>query len=120
MTIRNRRRNRWRRKLRQCNQCKHFWHHSYSATRYTPNDSEWGCSKEDTPEVDKLNSWTFRLEEQVERHTGKPHSTLWEEWWARVAPRCPHYQAYDRSANQLAQSTQRVQQRMSITEVKPL
>lgn len=102
MTIRNRRRNRWRRKLRRCNQCKNFW--------------KWVCSKEDTPEVKKLNDWTLMLEEQVERHTGRPHSIHWEEWWARVAPRCPYYQAYDREANQLAQSTQR----MKITEVKSL
>jgi hypothetical protein len=115
MTIRNRRRNRWRRKLRRCNQCKHFWWDAGRGDRDTPDFPEWGCGKEGTPEVEKLNNWTLKLEEMVEQHTGKPYSMQWGDWWCRVAPKCPHYQGCDRTANQLAQSTQRI----SILEAKP-
>jgi hypothetical protein len=114
MTIRNRRRNRWRRKLRRCNQCRHFWWDAGRGDRATPDFPEWGCKQEDTSELDRLSNWTLKLEEQVERATSKPCSIRWEDWWKLVAPKCPHYQAYDRSANQLAQSTQRI----SILEVK--
>jgi hypothetical protein len=95
MTIRNRRRNRWRRKLRRCNQCKH-----------------WAVSSAMTSHC-KIDWYQFSLPTLKlfkERYALDGYGSAW--WGCAIA--CPHYQAYDRTANQLAQSTQRI----SILDVK--
>lgn len=98
LSIRARRRNRWRKKLRRCNQCKHWSPCTFRSDIY---------SKCEFP----LRDYKMALRLARDNRPDNGANGTW--WWAATI--CSEYHAYDRSANQLAQSAQR----MSITEVKP-
>lgn len=103
MTIRNRRRNRWRKKQRSCTQCKHFWSYYHPGNSQDPGDSGWGCQLEDTDEYLALHWHLLDMEYKIAQERKK--TFVWDdaEWMHHFAKRCPMYQAFDREANLNAQ-----------------
>jgi hypothetical protein len=98
-TRRNRRRNRWRKKLRSCTQCKHFWDYYDPGNSQDSGDSGWGCQLEDTEEYMRLHNLLLDIEYRIGRE--RRATFVWndDEWMRHFAKRCPMYQAFDRTAD---------------------
>lgn len=98
-SIRSRRRNRHKKKIRSCTECKHFWHYYHPGSHDEPPDGGWGCNREDEEAFMQLHLKLVDLEYRIAKEQRKTLVWTEEEWFNQYGKRCPMYQAFDRASD---------------------